>query len=209
MARAFVAVYPTPAAHAALAGAVARLRAAPEAGAVRWVRPEQWHVTLLFLGEVADLAPVAAALDPLGALGPVRARLGPSSGWLPGGRVLQVPVAGLDDLAVSVRRALHGIVGPQGPLAGGSQGGEPLGFLGHLTLGRARRPGKVPGGTSGLPVAHGPTPWWWASLDLVFEARELALVVSVLGQGPPLHQVVHRVALAGSGGTLARTDVRF
>ncbi|MGD9526340.1 2'-5' RNA ligase family protein [Pseudonocardia sp.] len=62
--RLFVAILPPPEALAELGSALAPLRE-PAAGErvdprVRWVRPEQWHVTLAFLGEVA--APAADAV---------------------------------------------------------------------------------------------------------------------------------------------------
>jgi 2'-5' RNA ligase len=181
--RVFVAVYPDPAVRAALEEALARLRSAPEAGRVRWVRPEQWHVTLQFLGEVAELAPLSAALDRLAGSGPVVARLGPASGWLPGGRVLQVPVVGLDPVAARVRDQLR--AGARVP-----EGGD-LPFRGHLTLGRARGrpvPDRSPQGASG-------SVWWEVPCTAEFAVEELVLVVSTLGAGPPRHEVVHRVAL--------------
>jgi 2'-5' RNA ligase len=56
--RAFVAVVPPPSSLAPLVAAVERLRA-PGAS---WVPPERLHVTLVFLGEVADPMPYGASL---------------------------------------------------------------------------------------------------------------------------------------------------
>ncbi len=56
--RAFVAVTPPPSSLASLAAAVEPLRSLP----ATWVPPDRWHLTLVFLGEVADPAPYGAAL---------------------------------------------------------------------------------------------------------------------------------------------------
>lgn len=57
--RLFVAVWPPSAAVSELDRAVAAARAAVPA--LRWTQPAQWHLTLAFLGEVAD--PVRPQLD--------------------------------------------------------------------------------------------------------------------------------------------------
>jgi 2'-5' RNA ligase len=110
-----------------------------ERSGVRWTTRGQWHVTLRFLGEVDDPAPVIAALDaaPLSA---ATAVLGPEVAAL-GRGVLVVPVHGLDDLAAGVAAATGGF-------------GEPVPdrpFRGHLTLARAKR-GSVRA-LAGEPVA--------------------------------------------------------
>ena len=103
----------------------------PDLPGLRWSRPDQWHVTLLFLGE-ADPLPASSSLararfPP----GPVIAWAGPALSRL-GRTVLQVPVAGLDGLAAAVAGSLTDPAG---------SGGEA--FTGHLTLARARRPGDL------------------------------------------------------------------
>lgn len=120
--RAFVAIYPPPQVVAEV-GALER----SEGAGVRWVPESQWHVTLRFLGDNADIAAVDAALRTGIDHPPVEARLGPTVGHF-GGRVLQVPVAGVDSLAAAVDVVLGSVSPPrQNP------------FAGHLTLGRARR----------------------------------------------------------------------
>ncbi|HEX5366408.1 MAG TPA: RNA 2',3'-cyclic phosphodiesterase [Acidimicrobiales bacterium] len=126
--RLFVAVWPPPDVVAALAGLPR-----PVVPGVRWTRREAWHVTLRFLGEVEDPAPVAAALD-RAALAPASARLGPRLTAL-GRRVLAVPVAGLDELAAGVGAPVASSSRP-GP-------GDQRAFRGHVTLARARRGGDV------------------------------------------------------------------
>jgi 2'-5' RNA ligase len=120
--RLFVAILPP----SAVLDDVAALRR-PERPGVRWTTRDQWHVTLRFLGEVPDPAPVAEALD-AAPLARATAVLGPEATPL-GRRVVCVPVAGLDDLAAGVVAATAGFGRPP----------EPRPFHGHLTLARVTR----------------------------------------------------------------------
>ncbi len=95
--------------------------------------PGQLHVTLRFLGEVeAGLLPdlvtalevAARSID-----GPIHCVAGPATQWFTGGRVLQVPVTGLEEAARAVRDATGAVV-PEPDRRGQ--------FTGHLTVGRAR-----------------------------------------------------------------------
>ncbi len=101
---------------------------------LRLVGPTRWHVTLRFLGEVREeqLVPLGDALVAGAAAlaGPVDCRLGPTTAWFTGVRVLQLPVHGLEALADAVREATAPVV-PQ------RAGGEPP-FNGHLTLARVK-----------------------------------------------------------------------
>ena len=129
--RLFVAVWPDDDTRRRLAGLELELG---RTKGLRFVGPERWHVTLRFLGEVADEAvgPVGDALVSAAASfpGPLRCRLGPGTGWFTGVRVLHLPAAGLDGLAAAVRTATLPIVAePPGP--------EPA-FNGHLTLARSK-----------------------------------------------------------------------
>ena len=145
---------------------------------LRWTTPEQWHVTLCFLGEVEDgeLPALRNALDGVDtAMGDeVQAVLGPSSAWFRGRRVLQVPVAGLDELAAAVRAAT-------------APWGEPLehAFRGHLTLARVRGPKPGPAGLAG------------AVLSATWRVPEIVLYSSVRGAGGSRYEALHRVALPG------------
>ncbi len=100
---------------------------------MRFVGPARWHVTLRFLGEVAEdiIPPLAEALVTAAAAmpGPVECRLGPGTGWFTGVRVLQLPATGVDTLAAAVRRATA-------PLVPENTTDPP--FNGHLTLARAK-----------------------------------------------------------------------
>jgi RNA 2',3'-cyclic 3'-phosphodiesterase len=101
---------------------------------LRLVEPEQWHITLRFLGDVdEDLVPelverLEVATSHVKA--PVRCEIGPSTAWFSGERVLQLPVAGLDPVAAAVQSATI-------PLAHRPSRDEPL-FSGHLTIARSK-----------------------------------------------------------------------
>jgi len=147
--RAFVAVWPDGPTRRALAAL--RLPPGKAGGAgdpagrgsrLRVVRPDQWHVTLRFLGNVdPGLVPalLGALEEALADEPPVLARLGPTTSWFGRGSVLQVPVAGLEHLAGVVRAATAGIV----PGRPDDDEGDDLPFSGHLTLARAGRRGRL------------------------------------------------------------------
>jgi 2'-5' RNA ligase len=104
-----------------------------EGSAVRWTSERHWHVTLEFLGEVANPDPVAAAIARLEGSEAAQAHLGPATGWFPGNRVLQIPVSGLEDLSARVER----VTADTDVSAGRNR--RPEGpFRGHLTLARVR-----------------------------------------------------------------------
>lgn len=118
----------------------------PVLDAVRWTTPDQWHVTFAFLGNVARsrIDDVGAALVGATSLltGPPEAVLGPTTERV-GRSILCVPVRGLDDLAVAVRRGLRSVA-PDADLD------RP--FDGHLTLARARGRRAMPASRAGAPL---------------------------------------------------------
>lgn len=155
----------------------------PVLRSMRWTTPEQWHVTVRFLGETGeeDLGGpggLRAALDTVPALlaedggSPVEAVLGPVVAWFPGRQVLQVPVDGLDAVAAAVARA----TGDWGEA-------DERPFRGHLTLARTRRGAKGPGSLAGASVA---ARW---------PVAEIVLYSSVLGGDGSRYEALHRVAL--------------
>ena len=88
-------------------------------GGVRWTTPEQWHVTLQFLGQIADDAveTIAGEWQAVAAThAPRTAHAGPATHCF-GRSVLVVPVDGFDDVG---------------------RGNEGQPFTGHLTLARSR-----------------------------------------------------------------------
>jgi 2'-5' RNA ligase len=104
---------------------------------LRLVTASEWHVTLRFLGEVGDDAvpPLAEALAHAARSlsGPLRCEVGPATAWFSGGRVLQLPVAGLDELADAVRSTTLPVIPER----------RPERFTGHLTLARAKGRGRL------------------------------------------------------------------
>jgi 2'-5' RNA ligase len=158
--RLFVAAWPPPA-------VVERLVAVPrpEVRGVRWVSPADLHVTLRFLGD-AEPDDVAARLDSvvwpsaIVGLGPEVVRLGRST--------LVVPVQGLDGLAAVVRDSTADL----------GQAPDERGFVGHLTLARAR--GWSGRGTVGAPI------------EATFVVREVVLVASATRHDGPRYHVMRR-----------------
>jgi 2'-5' RNA ligase len=187
--RLFVAVVPPPEAlehlAAALGGARSREAAVLGAETLRWSRPDTWHLTLAFLGEVADrLVP-----DLERRLHRAAARHSAADVALTGagrfdGRVLWIgfsgEVTGLKRLAASVQAASR--------RAGAGVDERPL--RPHITLARARDPLDLRPAVAALAGYAGPS---WT-------AHEIVLVRSRLGGGPgrtALHEEVGRHPLAG------------
>jgi 2'-5' RNA ligase len=148
MARLFVAVWPPEEVVAELMS----LRRKDQRG-VRFVPPQNWHLTLRFLGE-ADPDVVAAALDDADFPG-ATVRLGPGVDVV-ADRALVIPADGLDELAAAVDGRTASIGQPPRKR-----------FLGHLTLARIKP-------HAAMPPALG------AYLTASFEVEEIALVRSRL-----------------------------
>jgi RNA 2',3'-cyclic 3'-phosphodiesterase len=133
--RLFVAVAPPPATLDHLAAALAKARlGGPPGDRLRWIPPERWHLTLVFLGEVDDtrVDRLAAAVGPVATAWPPLALSLRGSGAFPG--VLWIGLAGdladLDRLARAARRAVRaaGIAVERRP------------YRPHLTVARSRQP---------------------------------------------------------------------
>lgn len=170
--RLFVAVWPSPEVVQALESFPR-----PERG-VRWTAPEQWHVTLRFLGEVSEpgAAEVEAGVAGVAArLGPAPAVVGPATACL-GTGVLMVPVSGLEALAAATVEATAGW---------GAAPPEHRPFVGHLTLARSRRRGPDLRRLAGHRLAAS----WTAS--------ELTLVRSSTSRSGARYEVLRRFALSG------------
>lgn len=166
MARLFVAVWPPP-------EVAELLRSLPRKNArgVRFVPPENWHVTLRFLGD-AEPDTVMHALDHV-VLRPTRAALGPAVDVL-GQRNLVVPVGGLDSLAEEVRRTTDGL----------GDAKTPPRFRGHLTLARTKKGARMPPALGSLVSAEWPV-------------TEIALVLSRLEPDGARYETVGSRPLPG------------
>jgi 2'-5' RNA ligase len=168
--RCFVAIDLSDDVRVALDAAQGRLRAAAPRADVRWVATAGLHLTLRFLGEVAEerLAGVRQALEGVtAAVRPFDIRCA-GLGVFPGPARPRVVWAGVTDglrelglLAAGVERAL-----------------EPLGFAperrpfrGHVTLGRVRSPR----GVARLTRALDQTPFGaWTVTEVVFYRSHLS-----------------------------------
>jgi 2'-5' RNA ligase len=170
--RLFVGLWPDGAA----AGAIEQLERAPEP-AVRWTSAPEWHVTLRFLGEVAEGA-VSSVADAVATAAagcvPRTIELGPATTRLGRGQLV-LPAAGADDLAAAVVAATARLGQPP----------EDRPFTGHLTVARGRGRRPVPPALEGTSLI---TSWW---------ADEVALVRSHLEQGGPRYETIARAPLGG------------
>ena len=186
--RLFVAVEPPPHAVQHLDRALHDAGLRERRGELRWVPAAQWHLTLAFLGEVAEgrlddlsarLARAAARHPPL----PARIEGAGTFGPRTRARVLWAGVDGdkaLTRLAESVGAAARRV----------GVDLRPARFRAHLTLARARAPGDLTDCVEALAGYRGP--------DWTIE--EIGLVRSVLGAGPngrPAHSSVQRWPLTG------------
>lgn len=158
-ARLFVAAWP-PAEVCDLLAALPR----PVIEGVRYTSPDQWHVTLRFLGEVS----LREATDAFAALrfSAAEATVGPSVARL-GKSVVMVAVRGLDEIAAAVAVAMDGVGRPP----------DYDEFTGHLTLARLETRGR-------RPTMLG------AAIDATFAVRELHLVRSRLSSSGPRYETV-------------------
>ena len=147
----------------------------------RWTRPDQWHITLRFVGKIkpGELDALTAAIDCAAAgARPAEAVLGPRTECF-GRHILHVPVAGLDDLAAAVIAETAEF--------GASLKDEP--FAGHLTLARTRRSrGGRPRGADLRRLAGAPVGGRWP-------VREICLVRSQPDPGGIRYEVIHEVVL--------------
>jgi RNA 2',3'-cyclic 3'-phosphodiesterase len=164
--RLFVSLRPPPDVLDALARTVSDLRT---------TRPDQWHVTLAFLGEVADPQPLVPALDlAAAATAPLELRLR-GGGFFRGPGVLYAGLAGdVDGL-----RRLAGRV--QGAVRQAGVDLEERPYRPHLTV--ARRLRRDPG------VLEGHESRSWTATELELVRSRLAATVE--------HEVLSRHRLCG------------
>lgn len=169
----------------ALAELQGRLRA--RGADLRWTKPGAMHLTLKFLGELAQetFEAVCQALsEPLGVPGPLR--LQPRGlGAFPSPRRARVVWVGLrGDTATLGRLALT--LEARAERCGLPREARP--FRPHLTLGRSRTPEGAPGVASALEAEENFT-------LPPFEAVEVVLYESRLGPGGPAYTPRQTMAL--------------
>lgn len=185
--RTFVAIEIDDGPRAALAEASTTLSTA---GAdVRWVRPELFHLTLKFLGEIPEERTAEAG----GILRAIAATVVPFELALAGVSLFPSPkrprvvAAHLASMPDSCRRLAELLDGAFEALDV-APSGRP--FRPHLTLGRVRS-------KRGLSVLRKALERWVASPTDAWVVENAVLVRSDLGHGPPRYSVVHRAPLSG------------
>ena len=160
------------------------------ADAVRWVSPENLHLTLRFLGDTAgeQLPGLAVGLDALGLRHRPFTLSVAGIGCFPNLRRPRVIWAGLQDaqerlgpLQQEVEEMVKGVGWPA----------ESRSFRPHLTLGRVR---------DGKSRGHQPLVDSWTSdpPEKPFEVGSLELIESVLRPGGARYTTLHRSALGGT-----------
>jgi 2'-5' RNA ligase len=198
--RMFVAVVPPPAVSEHLAEFLApRQQAGPE---LRWTVPEQWHLTLAFMADVAErhLEDLAERLSRAAARRtPFEVALAGGGAFPDAGRA-RVVYVGVDTSSgsatgpgtggVELGRLATGARAAAGRAGAAPDGGR---FRPHVTLARSRRPVEATRWLRVLDAYRGPT----------WRVGEVALVVSHLGEGPrrrPRHEVLDTFEVGGSAG---------
>jgi 2'-5' RNA ligase len=163
-----------------LDAALAGVRAAVPS--LRWTAPEQWHLTLAFLGPLARLAPVVDGLRTLSGRGAFTMRLG-GGGAFPSVRRARVLWLGTLEGGEAVSSLAGAVASTLAPL-----GYEPEGrrFHPHLTLARLRVPGDVAAAVSAL----GDSP-----VGEAFRVSEVVLYESRLSPRGSTYTALERVRL--------------
>jgi 2'-5' RNA ligase len=180
VARAFVAVRPP----APVLGAIdaAAATASDDAPDLRWAPPDQWHVTLQFLGPVPDVDGLVGALDGLRSQAPFRARVGGAGAFASARRatVMWLGVREGETELVALAGAVAGLTATVGFAA------EDRPFRPHLTLARASTPTDLRAAIAVLDTVGDIGPAWTVDHVLVVESdtrpdgavhREIARVV--------------------------------
>jgi 2'-5' RNA ligase len=196
--RLFVAIVPPPAALAELAAAVAPLRATrPE---LRWNGADDWHLTLAFLGEVADraLPDLFLRLERAARRHPVTELAVHGAGAFPRPSRASVLWAGIDQPGnarprnAQLRNGLAPLaasVAAAARRAGAPPPDEGRRYRPHLTLARCREPADVTSVTAALADLRG-RPW---------TATEIRLIRSNLGGRAPRYEDLGRWPLRMPG----------
>jgi RNA 2',3'-cyclic 3'-phosphodiesterase len=184
--RVFIAAVPPPETQAAVATLIASTRHAGDGAS--WVRQQNLHFTLRFLGEITEATANRAALatgEAVAAHARIHAMLG-RAGAFPHERAARVLWLGLTQgeealsalaATLDTRLAAHGL--PRSERE----------FTPHLTIGRLRSPRPAPIVALGSLGAA-------SRAALSFDVRELSVIESVLSPGGSQYSVRFRADLA-------------
>lgn len=155
--RAFIAVHLPGSVRDTLAETARALAGRVPPGAVRWVRPEHMHLTLVFLGDTptAKLTAVQQAMDAAtGSVAPFTLYT-TGIGCFPNARrprVIWVRLSGEEERLVELKRGLDAALAPLGWPP------EEKPFRAHLTLGRVKDEQAARGADWTTDVPHLPVP---------------------------------------------------
>ena len=188
--RTFVAVELSPRVITRAGDLIDRLRIAP--AEVNWVRPQQMHLTLKFLGDVPDtetpdicnlVAEVAEEFEPFEIIcrgaGAFPSISQPRTLWI-----------GIADGAEELKRLWHALDDAFKKKLGYAR--EHRGFHPHLTLGRVKR--ELPGGEGELGRLLAENAQFDADLAIM---DEVVTFSSVLSRQGPTHEAMGRAPLGG------------
>jgi len=187
--RLFIAVFPPPAVREAAHAAAAALRRAAPAGGVSWVKPENLHYTMRFLGELGEdgaRRAGVACVEAAESQPAFEAELGDLGAFPDPGRarVLWVGLTTGAEPLLALAGSLDRALAPRG------FGAADHPFSPHLTLGRVRDPRA----DWTDPLAQSPLPGGPA---LRFRVERLALVESQLSPKGSNYTVRLEAPLAG------------
>lgn len=183
MGRAFVAVRPPDEVLAAVERALVPARRSMVGP--RWAGPEQWHLTLQFLGPIRQLAEVVAAVEQAAATRAAFSfRLGGGGAFptLRRGRVVWIGAAEGGEAMTALAGAVTGALAPLG------YSGEERRFSPHLTVARLR----VPADVAAVVAALGPAP-----VGPAWTVGEVALYQSHLSPKGASYSDLARLPLGG------------
>jgi len=188
--RTFIAVETSPRVKARASNLIDKLRVA--AAEINWVRPQQMHLTLKFLGDIADtetpdicrvVDEVAASFEPF----EITCR---GAGAFPNVRDPRTLWIGIEDGAEELQRLQAEIDNALKAKLG--YGKEQRGFHPHLTIGRVKR--ELPGGRGELTQLLEKHAHFDADLAIIDEVVTFA---SFLGRSGPTHDALGRSVLGG------------
>jgi RNA 2',3'-cyclic 3'-phosphodiesterase len=188
--RTFIAVELSPRVIARAGDLIDKLRVAP--AEINWVRPQQMHLTLKFLGDIPDtetpdvcrvVDQVAAGFEPF----EITCR---GAGAFPNLRDPRTLWIGIEDGADELKRLQAEIDTAMKTKLGYAK--EQRGFHPHLTIGRVKR--ELPGGRGELAKLLEENARFDADLAIIDEVVTFA---SFLGRQGPTHDALGRAELRG------------
>jgi len=187
--RLFIAIAIPPDVGGEIARAQARMQREAPPGAIRWTRPEQFHVTLKFLGDVpADQsAALENAVAPICAASPALSLSADGIGFFPNASKPRVIWAGARDASGQLS-ALHRRIDEAVRWLAPAE--RPETFTGHITLGRFK-----PGHHASIPKLVALAADARARHFGDWEAREVEIVRSELTATGAVHTPIATFSL--------------